>query len=291
MDACRFISEELVCMRQPIKSLPILSLYDYFSENISRSLHDIILSRILRCRALSEAGYISNAIEAFQTILSASTLPKLDFGVRIGEILSKSETKTPSYPKFFNDKALAGNRACITWLTSEETNLGDLAESIYPEDIKGRVQLLRVRLLVSIASCSNAIIPRASEEFELRALCYRQALSLCGKIIEEEKKRGSRSIHSLRLELEALRLSVLIQEECCNLSSAVSYAMKALRLLERTKIVTDDSARAVPKRQDSLTVGAFSTRDWLEMNCGMVRLLLKQGRMGEVEERIEKVLK
>ena len=73
------------------KTLPVASLMEYVAFEISKSKQLVIKARILKAIALTEIGYINEAYQLYNRILSMKDLPKI--GTRESEYMQKKDGK------------------------------------------------------------------------------------------------------------------------------------------------------------------------------------------------------
>lgn len=67
------------------KALPVASLMEYISSDICKSKIMVAKSRTLKAIALTEIGYINEAYQLYNRVLSMKDLPKV--GIRESEFI------------------------------------------------------------------------------------------------------------------------------------------------------------------------------------------------------------
>ena len=85
------------------KALPLASLMEYMAHEISKSRVLTVKARLLKSIALIEIGYINEAYQIYNKILSQKDLPKI--GVRESEFINKKEGKNfffPANQRYYN---------------------------------------------------------------------------------------------------------------------------------------------------------------------------------------------
>jgi predicted nucleic acid-binding OB-fold protein len=80
----------------PEKSIAVSSLMEYISSDISRSKLLTVKSRLLKAIGLTEIGFINEAYQLYNRILSLKDLPKI--GARDSDFLVKKEGKNFYFP-------------------------------------------------------------------------------------------------------------------------------------------------------------------------------------------------
>ena len=78
------------------KALPLLTLMEYLASDISKSKVLTIKARIMKAIALIEIGYINEAYQIYNKILSQKDLPKI--GARESEFNQKKDGKNFNLP-------------------------------------------------------------------------------------------------------------------------------------------------------------------------------------------------
>lgn len=85
------------------KALPLASLMEYIASDITKSRVLTVKARLLKAIALIEIGYINEAYQIYNKILSQKDLPKM--GVRDSEFNNKKEGKNfffPANQRYYN---------------------------------------------------------------------------------------------------------------------------------------------------------------------------------------------
>ena len=76
--------------------MPLASLMEYLATDITKSKILAVKARILKAIALTEIGYINEAFQIYNRILSLKDLPKP--GNRASEFVSKKDGKNFFFP-------------------------------------------------------------------------------------------------------------------------------------------------------------------------------------------------
>jgi|LauGreDrversion4_2_1035121.scaffolds.fasta_scaffold602437_1 hypothetical protein len=80
----------------PEKSIAVSSLMEYIASDISRSKILTVKSRILKAIGLTEIGYLNEAYQMYNRVLSLKDLPKI--GTRDSDFVVKKEGKNFYFP-------------------------------------------------------------------------------------------------------------------------------------------------------------------------------------------------
>lgn len=86
------------------KALPLASLMEYIANDIAKSRVLTVKARLLKAIALIEIGYINEAYQIYNRVLSQKDLPK--HGIRESEFTSKKDGKNYFFPasqKYYNN--------------------------------------------------------------------------------------------------------------------------------------------------------------------------------------------
>eukprot|EP00466_Bigelowiella_natans_P005168 jgi/Bigna1/71644/fgenesh1_pg.16_\ len=326
MDTCRFLADELVRVTLPIRALPILSLYSYLSSSICRSLMDHLISRVLRCEALVDAGFLSEVFTEYTAIIRGANLPTTlpfpgggGFSVRemlLGEGAAEEGQKQQQH-KYCDDLSPGENKAAVDWLLGGGDESGGAEPSakikkLYGSLLVNRVRAVRAKMLAKIAHNINTLRRYeagdvASEEAKLQQSCFEEAVKIYHEIIdatnpskaEEEKEEDQDSapptqqrysIHNLHMQIRCLLACAEVEEARLLLSNAVELVERAADLLAQAdESIEAKNSKKLPPRRESLSRAAPGIRDWNEVKMMLLRLLMKQGRMEEAQALISAI--
>jgi hypothetical protein len=89
-------TQSLLDANLPDKALPLASLMEFIASDISRSKILTVKARILKALALTDIGYLNEAYQLYNRILSLKDLPKI--GSRDSEFSLKKDGKNFYFP-------------------------------------------------------------------------------------------------------------------------------------------------------------------------------------------------
>ena len=153
------------------KALPLASLMEYISTDIVRSRMLTMKARLLKAVALTEIGYLNEAYQIYNRILSLKDLPK--HNTRESEFTIKKDGKNFYFPyqqRYYNNLA-----------PEHEKNAEAIQNilKVLPADVIGQLkkfcspyvvellQYLRALMLVRIGESENVELPQEKQDLRV----------------------------------------------------------------------------------------------------------------------------
>ena len=151
LSSLHLTAQELVKRSHFLSSLPILTLYEYFSHHVCRSIQHAVLARVYRLRCLSHLQLFAEAVKLLKELLTGSNLPQL-----ASQFSRTHESHLSSLPNFANHLALDDpHNLKIASVLVNKSLSGSLRE-VYSERVSREVVLAQAELFVLLASSSRA---------------------------------------------------------------------------------------------------------------------------------------
>jgi hypothetical protein len=181
------------------KALPIASLMEYLSNDITRSKQLTVKSRLLKALALVEIGYINEAYQLYNRVMSLKDLPKIG-RTRESDFTGKKEGKDFYFPyqqRYNNhlppehDKNQEAIQNLLKVIPADVLTGLKKFSSPYVVDL---LQYLRVSLLVRVGESENVEMPEKAD-FRLSLL----------KAAEEQLRQGTLKNVQINEEVGYLR--------------------------------------------------------------------------------------
>ncbi len=188
------------------KAIPLATLMEYIASDITRSKVLTVKARLLKALALTEIGYINEAYQLYNRILSLKDLPK--HGARESDFTQKKEGKnfyfpyTQRYHNHLPPEHEKNNEAIQSILKPLQPDVLQALKKFCSPYVVELLQFLRCSLLTRIGESENVEAP---EKGELRLQLLKASEdSLRNGVLKA--MQANEEIGYLRERLETLQL-------------------------------------------------------------------------------------
>ena len=153
LSSLHLTSQELVKRGHFLSSLPVLTLYEYFSHYLCRSVQHTVLARAYRLKCLSHVQLFADAVKILRELLTGANLPQLTC-----QFNRPSESHHGSLLNFADHLPLDDphNVKVVTVLVNKQSLSSSLREA-YGGRASSEVVLAQAELFMLLASTSPII--------------------------------------------------------------------------------------------------------------------------------------
>ena len=153
LSSLHLTSQELVKRGHFLSSLPLLTLYEYISHHLCRSIQHTVLSQTYRLKCLSHLQLFSEAVKILKDLLTGANLPQLTC-----QFSRQNESYLGSLANFADHLPLDDphNVKIVTILVNKQSLSSSLREA-YGDGASSEVLLAQAELFVLLASTSPVV--------------------------------------------------------------------------------------------------------------------------------------